>query len=71
MALGGNFPYSPQGLVQPLVPRRGKTTRGPWSSVQRMTLQVTPTVATGAGSLHISHPPAQSLIVTFEHLNSL
>ena len=48
-----------------------RPTRGPQSSVQRMTLQVTPTAAMGVGSWHISHPLAQSLNVTFEHLSGL
>ena len=47
-----------------------RPTRGPWSSVQRMTSWATPTVATGVGSLYISHPPAQSFNVTFKHLSS-
>ena len=52
-------------------PLLSRPTSGPQSSVQRTTSQATPTVAMGVGSLHISHPPAQSLNVAFEHLSSL
>ena len=47
-----------------------RPTRGPQLSIQRTTLQVTPTATMGVGSLYISHPPAQSFNVT-EHLSSL
>ena len=52
-------------------PLWSRPTRELPSPVQRMTSQVTPTVAMGAGSLHISHPPAQSLSITLKHLSSL
>ena len=79
-ALGGIFPtlfgvqfdlWFPEGHPPPL----SRPTRGPQSSVQRMTSWVTPTttptMTMGAGSWCIFHPQVQSLNVTFEHFFSL
>ena len=59
--------WFPEGHPPPFL----RPTRGPWLSVQRTTLQVTPTMAMGVGSWCIPHPLAQSLNVTFEHFGSL